>query len=335
MLLSDIETAVRQDLFDPLGGPNQRWQTSDIDRAIDKAIDRYTMYYPNIVFTDMQMQPYQRTYPYPQSWNTSYPVLWIERVLYPLQVYGSQYASPSLGASLTTAAGTGLGIGLYQYAQTFLTQGGETTPGPMTGITTTSGNQQVALSNIPIAPVQPLLPGVATNTVIGRNLYRTLVGGSLLYLLATIPDNTTSTYTDTSSDSALTGRPRPPSVNSSGVMVWPASERNFAEYSNMYNSSTALAAGGNLGIMGSIGVGSGPTGTQAPSFTLALSSAELPKDNTLLMRVFYATKATTRRNREYHPGSSSRCYCTGSMCLCNGSISSKYKRQFLIPGRWA
>jgi hypothetical protein len=38
MLLSDIETAVRQDLFDPLGGSSQRWATTDLDRAIDKAM---------------------------------------------------------------------------------------------------------------------------------------------------------------------------------------------------------------------------------------------------------------------------------------------------------
>lgn len=74
MLLSDIETAVRQDLFDPLGGPNQRWATSDLDRAIDKAVDRYSQYYPNIAYTDMATQPYQRTYPYPASWNAAYPV---------------------------------------------------------------------------------------------------------------------------------------------------------------------------------------------------------------------------------------------------------------------
>src|SRR5262245_54940821 len=59
-LLSDIEAACRQDLFDPASA-NQRWATSDIDRAIDKSVDRYTIYYPNIAFTDMQTQQYQRT----------------------------------------------------------------------------------------------------------------------------------------------------------------------------------------------------------------------------------------------------------------------------------
>ncbi|HLI91854.1 MAG TPA: hypothetical protein VKV37_24415 [Ktedonobacteraceae bacterium] len=287
MLLSDIENMTRQDLFDTTA---TRWQNSDIDRAIDKAVDRYSAYYPNIAFVDMQMQPYQRTYPYPPSWNPAYPVLWIEKVLYPLQVYGSQYAAPLTAPVAAAGAGAGLGIGLYQYRVTYLTQGGETTAGPAVSVSTSSGSQQVALSNIPIAPAQPQQPGIATNNVIGRNLYRTLAGGSTFHYLVSLQDNSTSVYTDNASDSALAGMPQPPGVNTSGVMVWPPYERSFSEYSNMYDSSTALAAGGNMGLLGAIGDASGPTGTQAPSFTLSLSPAELPKDNTLVMRVFYATR---------------------------------------------
>lgn len=287
MLLSDIESMTRQDLFDTGA---TRWSNSDIDRAIDKAVDRYTAYAPNIVFVDYQMQPYQRTYPYPQSWNPAYPVLWIEKIFYPLQVYGSQYLPPTVAPILAVAAGAGLGIGTYQYLVTFLTQGGETPAGPAAGVTTSSGSQRVNLSNIPIAPSQPMQPGVATNNVIGRNIYRTLVGGSTFFYLTSLFDNSTTTYTDTAADGMLAGKPQPPTVNTSGVMVWPPYERSFSEYSNMYDSTTALAAGGNMGLMGQPGDSSGPTGTQAPAFTLNLSPAELPKDNSLAMRIFYATK---------------------------------------------
>jgi hypothetical protein len=234
MILADIESLVRDDLFDTGA---TRWATSDIDRAIDKAVDRYTEYYPNIAWVDMSTQPYQRTYPYPTSWNASYPVLWIERVLYPLQVYGSYFNPPSSAMAAVSTSGTGLGIGAYQYAVTFLSQGGETPPAPVTSVTTTNGNQKVNLSAVPLGPVQPSTPGVATNTVIGRNLYRTLVGGSTLYFLATIPDNTTTTYTDNAADSGLTGKPQPPTVNTSGVMYWPPRERAFSEYSNLYDST--------------------------------------------------------------------------------------------------
>ncbi len=290
MLLSDIETMARQDLFDPLGGPTQRWQTSDIDRAIDKAVDRYSQYYPNIVYTDMAAQPYQRTYAYPQPWNASYPVWWIERILFPLQAYGSYFNPPGAGMIASAVSGAGLGMGAYHYAVTFLAQGGESTPSPIANVTTSNGNQQVNLSAIPLGPSSTATPGIATNQVIGRNLYRSLVGGSQLYLLATIQDNVTTTYSDTTADSALSGRPAPPTINTSGVMLWPPYEREFAEYSNIFDSSAALAAGGNMGTQGSIGSSASPTGSISPGFTLKLSSAELPQDNTLVLRIFYATK---------------------------------------------
>ena len=290
MLLSDVETAVRQDLFDPAGGASLRWQNTDIDRAIDKAVDRYSQYYPNIVFADMSAEPFQRTYPYPVPWNSAYPVWWIERVLYPLQSYGSYFSAPGTGMTATAQAGTALGIGTYVYAVTFLSQGGETTPSPLAMVTTTSPNRQVQLTNIPIGPAAPSTPGAATNTVIGRNLYRSQVGGTTLTLLATVADNTTTSYTDTIADASIAAKPSPPSVNTSGVMLWPPFERDFAEYSNLFDSTASLAAGGNLGAQGSVGVGAGPTGTASPSFTLKLSSAEMPQDSTLVLRVFYATK---------------------------------------------
>jgi hypothetical protein len=286
--LATVETAVRTDLFDTGA---TRWQNSDIDRAIDKAVDRYSAYYPQISEVDMQMQPYQRTYPYPSSWNASYPVQWIEKVLYPLQVYGSQFSPPSSAPGATAASGAGLGTGIYQYLVTYLSQGGETTAGPTVSVTTTSGHNQVNLSSIPLAPSSTILPGIATNQVIGRNIYRTQVGGSIFYLLTTIQDNVTSAYVDSTPDASLYTAAVPPLVNVSGVMLWPPRERDFSEYSNLYDSNTALAAGGNMGLMGAVGSDSaGPTGTASPSFTLNLSPAELPKDNTLVMRVFYATK---------------------------------------------
>lgn len=122
-------------------------------------------------------------------------------------------------------------------------------------------------------------------------IYRTQVGGSVFYLLAAIADNTTTTYTDVTPDASLSTAATPPMVNTSGVMLWPPRERDFSEYSNLYDSNTALAAGGNMGLMGAVGSDSaGPTGTASPSFTLNLSPVELPKDNTLIMRIFYATK---------------------------------------------
>ena len=41
-------------------------------------------------------------------------------------------------------------------------------------------------------------------SVIARKIYRTKAGGSTYWLLATIADNTTTTYTDTAADASLT-----------------------------------------------------------------------------------------------------------------------------------
>src|SRR5579883_60533 len=284
MILSDIETAVRQDLFDPSAA---RWQTSDIDRAIDKAVDRYTQYYPNINWVDMPTEAYQRTYPYPTPANPSYPVLWIERVIVPLQVYGSYFNPPSAGPSAAQGAAGNVN-GTVKYLCTFISQGGETTAGPATSITVS--NKQVQLTNIPLGPPTTASPNIATNMVIGRNIYRTQNGGSPFYLLAVIRDNVTTTFTDNALDSALAGQPNPPSVNTSGVMYWPPFERDFSEYSNLWDSNIALAAGGNMGAQGAVGSSQSGIGAVQPSFTLKMGMAELPQDNTLVMRVFYATK---------------------------------------------
>jgi hypothetical protein len=90
-------------------------------------------------------------------------------------------------------ASTNLGVGTYKYAVTFVDIYGETTPGAQFSITTTSGNQGVSLTSIPVGP------SVTTK----RRVYRTAVGGSQLKLLTTISNNTTTTFSDTTADASL------------------------------------------------------------------------------------------------------------------------------------
>ncbi|MBO0790789.1 MAG: hypothetical protein J2P36_07545, partial [Ktedonobacteraceae bacterium] len=235
MLLNDIELTVRQDLFDPGA---TRWTNSDIARAIDAAIDEYSQHYPCIAIADMSTRPYQRTYPYPQSWNPAYPILWIEKILYPLQIPGSAIAAPQTAPQAVPVAGTGLAIGTYKYLVTYITPGGETPAGPSSiAVSTTSGSQWISLSDIPIGPSSSQPSNPAASAIIGRNLYRTQTGGSIFYLLASIPDNSGTTFLDSIPDSELNGMPQPPQVNTSGIMLWPPSECPFAEYSSMYNAS--------------------------------------------------------------------------------------------------
>ncbi len=254
MNLTDLENAVRQDLFDPAGA-NQRWQTSDLDRALDKAVDRYSAYSPNIVQVDMPSVPGQRTYPFPTGMSPASGAWWVERVEYPLLVPGSALAAPGSAPTLAVGAGAGLGIGAYQYAVTFVTASGETTPSPVAGVTTTSGNQQVNLTSIPLGPAPAPSPTVS---VLARRLYRTSAGGSALLLLATLADNTTTSYLDGAGDGALGAAA--PTVNTAGQLVYPPIARAFIEHTNL--------------------------GT----FTLKLTNAELPTDSSLVLRVSFGTK---------------------------------------------
>ncbi len=253
MNLTDLEAAMRQDLFDPAGA-NQRWQTSDLDRALDKAVDRYSAYSPRVVVVDMTSVPGQRTYAFPSGMSPASGAWWVEQVEYPLLVPGSALAAPGSSPTLAVAAGAGLGVGVYQYAVTFVTASGETTPGPMAGVTTTSGNQQVNLTSIPLGPTGGS-PNVA---VLARRLYRTSAGGSGLLLLATLADNTTTSYHDSAADAALGAAA--PTVNTAGLLVYPPIRRAFLE---------ALGQG---------------------TFTLKLADAELPADASLVLRVSFGTR---------------------------------------------
>ncbi len=254
MNLTDLEAAVRQDLFDPAGA-NQRWQTSDIDRALDKAVDRYSAYAPQIIQVDMPGIPGQRTYAFPAGIGPTGTAWWVERVEYPLLVPGSALAAPGAAPTLAPAAGAGLGIGAYHYAVTFVTPSGETTPGPLGSVTTTSGNQQVQLTSIPLGPASPPVGG-AVVSVLARRLYRTAVGGSALLLLATLNDNTTTSYTDSAADGALTLAA--PTVNTAGLLIYPPLRRAFTELNG--------------------------------SFTVLLSNAELPADASQVLRVYFGSK---------------------------------------------
>jgi len=100
--------------------------------------------------------------------------------------------------------GIALEIGYYEYAITFVTANGETLAGTKRSITTTSGNQKVDLSSIPVGP----------SGVTKRRVYRTAVGGGALKFVAEIANNTATTYLDEIPDASLGAAP--PTLNTSG-----------------------------------------------------------------------------------------------------------------------
>jgi len=111
---------------------------------------------------------------------------------------------------ITVALGSGAGNvdnGAHRYLCTFVTADGETQGGDISAAVTVADktvNGKVSLSAIQIGG----------SLVTARKIYRTAAGGSIYYLLATIADNTTTTYTDNTADSALGAQV--PSENTTG-----------------------------------------------------------------------------------------------------------------------
>lgn len=107
-------------------------------------------------------------------------------------------AAPSAIGGYTLAAGTNLGVGQYYYFVTYVTALGETSASATLSVVTTTGNTNVNLTGIPVS---------SDPRVTARKLYRTKVGQSIdgQYFLATISDNVTTTYTDSTADASLTG----------------------------------------------------------------------------------------------------------------------------------
>lgn len=116
---------------------------------------------------------------------------------------------PATAPTLAVVAGTGLGIGAYKYLVTFTSPDGETISGPNATATTTTGNQKVNLTAIATG---------STGTT-GRKVYRTKVGGSTYFLLTTLADNTTTTYTDIIADASLPATSPPTSPSLGGSLV--------------------------------------------------------------------------------------------------------------------
>lgn len=96
----------------------------------------------------------------------------------------------------TVAAGGSMGVGAYTYKVSFVNKyGTESNVGPVSAtITTTSVNKTANLTSLPISN---------DPNVVARKIYRTVAGGTVWLLLATVSDNITTTYADTIADGSL------------------------------------------------------------------------------------------------------------------------------------
>lgn len=108
-----------------------------------------------------------------------------------------EIAPTACTAALASPAAPGnVDNGAHRYLVTFVTAAGETEAGAVSSAVTVSDktvNGQVALTAIPTGGAN----------VTARKIYRTAAGGTTYLLLATIANNTATTYTDNIADASL------------------------------------------------------------------------------------------------------------------------------------
>lgn len=102
-------------------------------------------------------------------------------------------------AAPTPAVGAATGLtGTYKYKVTLVDPDGESLP-------------SAASSEVTVADQKIDLSAIATgdSSITARKIYRTAAGGNVFKLTATINDNTTTTYTDSTPDASLGAEPTP------------------------------------------------------------------------------------------------------------------------------
>jgi len=206
LVINDFLTALRADLFDTATSTPSRWSDADLTRALNLSLNRYSQVSPNLQAIQIAAKPQINQYPIPAgAWYVDaveYPFDLFPKVYCPfVQKKSAQIPNPNAGAAITLATAIGGSVPASmatfaptQYTYTWLTAGGGETappPSPYPGV-------------VVVAPSSLLLSGIPTGPygTVARNVYRSRVTGGLA-LAGTIPDNTSSTFTDTVPDNLL------------------------------------------------------------------------------------------------------------------------------------
>lgn len=111
-------------------------------------------------------------------------------------IVGDKVEGPATNVTVAVGA-AGVLTGTYYYSLTFVTASGETAPWPGTAVGVSPNGQAVNLTAIPIGPAG----------VIARRIYRTKASNIDVkdyWLVAEIPNNTATTFTDNVPDASLT-----------------------------------------------------------------------------------------------------------------------------------
>jgi hypothetical protein len=197
LTLAQATANLRTDLNDP-SGAGSRWQDTDLQRALDRAVERITTVEPNLEELQLATVAKQRTYLKPAG------ALWIDRLEYPAgqwppsypaftELRSAQILAPPIGPVLVakTNAGSVVDAGAHYWGYTYVSvDGGETTPSPALQLTVAAG-REVDLT-FPQSPAD----------IAYINIYRSALGFSQLKSLDQILATSTG-YTDLLPDADL------------------------------------------------------------------------------------------------------------------------------------
>jgi Chaperone of endosialidase len=122
-----------------------------------------------------------------------------------ITAHGFDILEPSTAPSAYPSSRGNIPVGSYQYCVSYQTHYGETLAGPLSPAVTLTTTGAITLTNIPVRP---------EGNVIARKIYRN--AGSISELVATIPDNSTTTYIDTFSNATT---PAPTASFASSVEI--------------------------------------------------------------------------------------------------------------------
>lgn len=164
-------------------------------------------------------------------------------------------------------SGTGgsLGNGNYSYKITFVTANGETLPSTnSTPASPGTATGSAALSAIPTGNAY----------VTARKIYRTAVGGGTWLLLATLNDNTTTTYADTAADGSLGAAA--PTVSTSDpptyIRTATGATVNVTQLTSLATAVTTTARAGAITLFSTVGAGATATFTLNNANIIATSN---------------------------------------------------------------
>jgi hypothetical protein len=137
---------------------------------------------------------------------------------------------------MTTAVNSDAGNlnGTYRYVVTYVTAYGETDHPCIPTVAVSPTNEKVDISDIPVS---------SNSQVIYRNIYRNkgvYADANFLYLVDTIPNNTSTTYTDNVADAALGARS--PCVNTTGGGIYDGSDLS-GNFSSILSTYAGFEAG--------------------------------------------------------------------------------------------